>query len=98
MIDQASGIAPRWRSTLTACLTTFLILLALFWSTAQGMAYIWYNFETYTHGFLILPISLWLLWQKRRHLAAFSPQPTPVFLVLVFAGLAVWSLARLTGV
>ena len=73
-------------------------MLALFWSTAQGMAYIWYNFETYTHGFLILPISLWLLWQKRRHLAAFSPQPTPAFLVLVFAGLAVWALARLTGV
>lgn len=98
MIDQASGIAPRWRSTLTACLTTFLILLALFWSTAQGMAYIWYNFETYTHGFLILPISLWLLWQKRRHLAAFSPQPTPAFLVFVLAGLGVWVLARLTGV
>ncbi|HER00309.1 MAG TPA: exosortase/archaeosortase family protein [candidate division Zixibacteria bacterium] len=29
----------------------------------------WYNDDNYTHGFLILPISLWLIWRKRRELA-----------------------------
>ncbi len=98
MLEQDISAAPRWRATLIACGVTFFALLALFWPTAQGMVYIWYNFETYTHGFLILPISLWLIWQKRDHLAAFTPQPTAGFLVLAVGALLIWSLARLTGV
>ena len=57
VVEQSITAAPRWRATLIACVVTFLALLALFWPTVQGMAYIWYNFETYTHGFLILPIT-----------------------------------------
>ncbi len=88
----------RWRFVIAACVLVFLALLALFWPTAEGMVYIWYNFETYTHGFIILPISLWLIWQKRQHLAAYTPQPASVFLLFVAGGLFVWALARLTGV
>ncbi len=88
----------RWRTTVVACLAIFVVMVALFWSTVAGMVYTWYHFETYTHGFVILPISLWLIWQKRRHLAVFTPQPSPGLLVLVFGGLALWALARLTGV
>lgn len=88
----------RWRFVIAGCVLVFLALLALFWPTAEGMAYIWYNFETYTHGFIILPISLWLIWQKRQHLAAYTPQPAAVFLIFVAGGLFVWALARLTGV
>jgi exosortase A len=99
MVPEAtSTIAARWRVTLVACVAVFAGLLAVFWPTVQGMVHIWYNFETYTHGFLILPISLWLVWRKRAHLAAFTPQPAPFFLLLVGGGLLVWGLARLTGV
>lgn len=98
LTENDSLVAPRWRVTIIACAVVFLALLALFHDTALGMVDIWYNFETYTHGFIILPISLWLIWQKREHLAAFTPQPTPYFLILVMGGLAVWVLARLTGV
>ena len=91
-------VAARWRTTAIACIATFAILLAIFYSTGHGMVYVWYNFETYTHGFLILPITLWLIWQKRAHLAAYTPQPSAFFMLLVIGGLFVWSLARLTGV
>jgi len=90
--------SARWRATLVASLLVFAAILALFHSTAGVMVHTWYHFETYTHGFVILPISLWLIWQKRFHLAAFTPQPTTGFLLFVFVGLVVWSLARLTGV
>ena len=97
--DAAVGTADnRWRIVVAACVVVTLGLIGLFWSTAEGMVYIWYNFETYTHGFIILPISLWLIWQKRRHLAAFTPQPTASLLVILVMGLIVWALARLTGV
>ncbi len=98
MGDENFRAAPVWRTTAIACVTVFLGLLALFHTTAREMVYIWYNFETYTHGFIILPISLWLIWQKRSHLAAFTPQPTPSLLILVAGSLAVWTLARLVGV
>lgn len=98
MSETDATIARRWRATLLACALVFVALVVLFRSTAEGMVHIWYNFETYTHGFLILPISLWLVWQKRAYLAAFTPQPTPALLVLVAGGLLVWALARLTGV
>ncbi len=88
----------RWRVTLFASVVAFFALLLLFQDTVHGMVYTWYNFDTYTHGFLILPLSLWLIWQRRRHLAGFTPMPTPAFLLLVAGGLVVWVLARLTGV
>lgn len=76
----------------------FLGLVVLFWSTVASMVHTWYHFETYTHGFLILPISLWLIWQKRQHIAAFTPQPAPGFLVFALGALLVWAMAKLIGV
>jgi exosortase A len=96
-LSNGAGSSP-WRVVLVACVAVFLGVLALFWSTAAGMVHIWYNFETYTHGFIILPISLWLIWQKRHHLAAYTPQPMPAAVVLILFSLLAWSLARLTGV
>ena len=98
MTDAEATTTPRWRMTLIASALLFAGLLVLFRSTAAGMVYTWYNFETYTHGFLILPISLWLVWHKRAHLAGLSPQPSPAFLLPLLGCLFVWALARLSGV
>ena len=98
MDEVNNAVATRWRVTAFACAATFVALLVIFYSTGSGMVYVWYNFETYTHGFLILPITLWLVWQKRTHLAAYTPQPSTFFMLPVVGGLFVWSLARLTGV
>lgn len=40
--------------------------LVVFHGGLQDMVGVWMNSNTYQHGFLILPISLWLCWQKRR--------------------------------
>ncbi len=98
MTDAEATTPQRWRTTLIASALVFAGLLVLFRSTAAGMVYIWYNFETYTHGFLILPISLWLVWHKRAYLAGLTPQPSPAFLLVLLGGLFVWALARLSGV
>lgn len=84
--------------TLFAGIVAFLGLLAIFRSTVSGMVEIWSRSETYTHGFVILPISLWLIWQKRKQLAAFTPQPQMRFLLLIAVGMPVWALANLVGV
>ncbi len=98
MNDAVPPAAARWRTTLIASLTIFVAMLVLFQSTVQGMVHIWYSYETYTHGFVILPISLWLVWHNRKHLTEFTPQPSASFMVIVGVGLLVWVLARLTAV
>ena len=91
-------VTYRWRVTLIATAVVSLALLLLFHATLEGMVQIWYRYETYTHGFVILPITLWLIWQKRAHLAAYTPQPTSALFLLVVGCLATWAIARLVGV
>ncbi len=87
--------APRngWR--LPAGLTTGILLLlaAGFWPTLHSMIEIWDRSETYTHGYLIFPISAWLIWRMRAELARIRPHPDLRGLILLAAAGAAWLLA-----
>lgn len=79
-------------------LVALLLLLLLFRETLTAMVSTWTNSVTYNHGFLIAPISLFLLWLRRRALAAVTLRPDPLALVpLAFAGFA-WLLGELVDV
>lgn len=76
----------------------FAGLLYLYLDTSFSMIAIWARSDTFAHGFLILPISLWLVWMKRDELAQLSPVPAPwVALLLLPAGFG-WLLAELVDV
>lgn len=82
-----SRSAPRWPWWLAAYA---LALLAVLWPTAVSMVRIWSNSETFAHGFVILPIALWLAWRDRDALARLPWRPQP-------AALAPCLLASLVG-
>ena len=42
-----------------------LIWLVVFWGTLTSMVEMWIISDTFSHAFLIFPISLFLIWQKR---------------------------------
>jgi len=90
--------AAAWRRTLVASVVITALLIGLFWSTVSTMLTIWLNIETYSHGFLILPISLWLAWRRRDMLLAAAPSPAPWVLLLCLAAGAGWGLSHLLGV
>ena len=46
----------------------FVALLLVFHNTTWSMIAIWLRSDTFAHGFIILPISLWLVWHKREQL------------------------------
>lgn len=50
-------------------LALLLAWLLCFWPTLHSMVEIWQRSDTYAHGFLIFPISLFLIWRKRTQLA-----------------------------
>ena len=93
-------VTPRsnWLLPGTLTIGVLLLLAALFWPTLFSMIEIWDRSETFTHGYLILPISVWLIWRQREVLAQIQPRPDLRGLVLLALGGASWLLAEAGGV
>jgi exosortase A len=81
--------------TLLAIALALLAPFALYYGTARSIVSIWNSSETFAHGYIILPISLWLIWRRRDNFAALPPTPYwPALALLAMAG-AAWLLARM---
>lgn len=82
-----------WLAALFVLATLFIYL-----DTTLSMVSIWSRSDTFAHGFLILPISLWLIWNRRDYLPAITPRPVLwVALLLLPVGFG-WLLAWLVDV
>ena len=89
--------ASAWRNALPALALVIALVLFLYRDTAIAMVSIWSRSDTFAHAFLVPPIVLWLIWQKRQALAAFSPRPAGwVLLPMACLGL-VWLLGDLVA-
>tara|TARA_R110000823_G_scaffold210224_14_gene340607 strand:+ start:47195 stop:48703 length:1509 start_codon:yes stop_codon:yes gene_type:complete len=73
-------------------------LLWLYLETIFSMIAIWSRSDTFAHGFLILPISLWLVWMKRDELAHIAPVPAPWVALLLLPASFGWMLANMVDV
>lgn len=83
------------RASLLAILFALLAPFALYFATARSIVEIWDSSETFAHGYVILPISLWLIWRRRDNFAALPPTPYwPATALVALAG-AAWLLARM---
>ena len=95
---QAAATASAWRFALPALVAAWLAILALYRETAMSMVEIWSRSETFTHAFLVPPISLWLIWRIRSSVALVPPRPS-VWPLLALAGAGVvWLLGELAAV
>lgn len=73
-------------------------VLAIYSETTWSMVSIWSRSETFAHGFLVVPISLWLIWIKRDHLAINGIEPAPWVGVLLLPPSLLWLIAWLIDV
>lgn len=95
----------RWTALLSdwvwagACVAVFwLLILWTFRVTALSMEDIWARSDTFAHGYLILPIALWLVYRQRAALARVQPAPSLLGLVLVLPPALAWLAASLVDV
>lgn len=75
-----------------------VVLLVAFSETVASAVYQWNTSSAYNYGYLIAPISAYLLWTQREAIAVWRPAPTWLGLVpcLGFAG--VWLVGDVMGV
>ncbi|MEF8702081.1 MAG: exosortase A [Candidatus Accumulibacter sp. UW26] len=89
---------PGWRLALPAITLTLVLIVLLFRETALTMAGVWGRSDTYAHGMIVPPITLWLIWRVRSRLAVLAPRPSyPAVLLLAGVGFA-WLLGELGAV
>jgi exosortase A len=79
-----------------------VILLAAFFITYlpvwEGLVSAWSRSDEYSHGFFIIPLSLFILWKKKNILARITPSPSAWGLAIIITSLLLYILADLAEI
>ena len=90
-------MAPFQRKSLPPSMHIALLLIVAtavwaYWPGLIGLLETWQSDPDYNHGFLVVPIAVWLLWQRRDRLASLDIRPSWWGLALIAAAGIVRSL------
>src|SRR6185295_233755 len=66
-------IAQSWRVHGIALALLISLILLQFRDQVATATEVWWSYETYSHCFLVIPISLYLVWEKREQLRQIRP-------------------------
>lgn len=97
---QAAPAALRtaWLHALAALGASILAILVVYRETALSMVGIWSRSDTFAHGFIVPPITLWLVWRLRPRVASLWPRADARCLPLLAGAGFVWLLGELAAV
>jgi len=79
---------------LLALAVSLLLWFVLYNNTLLSMAEIWWRSETFAHGFMIFPISLYLIWLKKDDFFYIDKKPNLFFLACLMLLVFLWGLAK----
>jgi exosortase A len=97
--DSSNAVTtPEWRRVGLALGLGLLLLGALFNREIVAAVQTWDASTAYNHCFLIIPIALYLLWDRRFDLIGIAPRPMPVALLLGLPLAFVWLVAERLGI
>jgi exosortase A len=80
IVDQR---AAAWRTALAVLALGIAVVLLLCHEAALGAVRVWIESATFNHGFLIIPISLYMIRERRARWQHLAPQPAWAALVLL---------------
>jgi exosortase A len=72
-----------------------ILSVVIYYETWRSIVEIWIRSETFAHGFIIAPISLWLIWTKRSKLNPIEPEYAWLALVFILLNGLIWLMAEL---
>lgn len=73
-------------------------LLALYFASMRSLFDVWIRSATFAHGFIIAPISAWLVWRQRAYWRHVPIRPALLALPVLAATGAAWLLAMVASV
>ncbi len=87
--------SSKMATVIIGCL--LLAQIAIYWPSWNSMREVW-DTPTYTHGYLVPFVSLYLAWRQRHRLARSMASPWPLALLGVFGCGVLWLAGNLAGV
>lgn len=91
-------LPKQWGKPILALFFLTLGSIFAFWDSWHSIVKIWWNSDTYAHGFLVAPISLWLIVSRRNQYKDLWPRPSYLALFILLGFGFVWLAASLTHV
>lgn len=87
-------------SSIIGLIAISLLSVSIFFDTWQSIVDIWIRSESFAHGFIVLPTSLWLIWKnKATHNLLLNPsKPSLLGLTFALANGFLWLLAFLANI
>ncbi len=80
------------RDVFIAAGAAIIALAVLYRDTIAVIVNLWWQFDAYQHGFVVVPIVLWLVWGQRAELARLPVAPSVIGLVGLAAAGFIWLL------
>ena len=96
--SQEAALRASWWRASAALAVSLVLLPVIYHETLVSIVDIWIRSETFTHCFLIFPISGFLVWRRRSLLAGLVPGPSYVALAIVAVLGFVWLLGNLAEI
>jgi exosortase A len=90
--------AQEWRRVLLPLAVGVLLLGALFNREVVAAVGTWNASTAYNHCYLVIPIALYLLWDRRFDLVGIAPRPVPGVLLLGLPLALVWLVSERLGI
>ena len=87
-----------WLRDVGTLLISVAVLAAIFWHEAAGAVAVWIQSPTFNHGFLILPIALYMMWTRRDGVAALPNRPAAWAALLVLPLSFLWLITAIASV
>ena len=95
----AAGAPPRFNAPLWIVLGALALTAVLYWPTSVELTSRWGKlYEPYAHGWLVLGVTVWLIWRDRAHLASIPLSAPAAGWALVALGSVGWLVTFNAGV
>lgn len=88
-----SGPLTAGRVSAAAAILGVMALIAIYFETAASMLDLWSRMHAFDHAFLILPVCVYLIWERRHVLAGIGPSPSIVGAILLAGFGSMWMAA-----
>jgi len=81
------AVRGAWAYAIAVIAAAMLAICLIFRDDVAGAVRVWIGSATYNHCFLIIPIALYMIWQRRTDVASLAPKPElrALLLVLLFS-------------